>query len=380
MNKRRYRLHPGDYELGENERFYSDMEAQGWRLVSRGAYLSRFAPVEPSSARYRVEVADKNYYAYLSGEDMEGAQRAVFADCGWEFVTGRRLLRIFRAPAGSDAPEFYMDPRQQAATLRTLYRQYLIGWMPALLTFLSSLFFHSRRWGGLAYFRRGWVEQTAVCLLVLAAVVWLVYVNLYAAWRVGRVIRRMRRGQPLDHSPTGRRPVHRAVCWLLAAALAACGGLTAVQRAETRAGDLPLITTEPYLLPGELGLRGDWTLGESRVTRTGSLLAEYWDVYEEIHTGQGGEAWISQEVYRLGTDREAMDMAQALMETSTFRGRGRSFRSLDSGGLDGAWTTGELELVAVKGRLAAYVIYASSGAWDPAALCQSLEAKWAGQG
>ena len=104
MNRRRYRFHPGDYELGENEKFYGDMEAQGWRLVSRGAFLSRFAPAEPSAARYRVEVAEENYYAYLTDEDMDDGRLAVFADCGWEFVTGRRLLRIFRAPAGSGAP------------------------------------------------------------------------------------------------------------------------------------------------------------------------------------------------------------------------------------------------------------------------------------
>ena len=53
---RKYKLHPGDYELGENEKFYGDMEARGWRLVKRGGYFSRFQRVEPSEARYRVEV------------------------------------------------------------------------------------------------------------------------------------------------------------------------------------------------------------------------------------------------------------------------------------------------------------------------------------
>lgn len=49
--KYRYRFHPDEYALGENEKFYSDMEARGWRLVKRGQYLSKFAPVEPSRAR-----------------------------------------------------------------------------------------------------------------------------------------------------------------------------------------------------------------------------------------------------------------------------------------------------------------------------------------
>ena len=377
MNRRRYRFHPGDYELGENEKFYSDMEAQGWRLVSRGAFLSRFAPAEPSAARYRVEVAEENYYAYLSDEDMDDGRLAVFADCGWEFVTGRRLLRIFRAPAGSGAPEFYMDPRQQAATLKTLHRQHLIGWIPTLFTLLFSLFLQSRRLGGLAYFHRAWVEETALCLLLLAAVAWLAYVNLHAAWHVGRVIRRMKRGQPLDHSPRSRRHVHRAVCWGLAGAMALCGILAAAQRMEARAGELPLLTTEPYLLPGELGLPGEWTLKEGSVTRSQSLLADCWDVYEEM-SAQGNTAWIWQDVYLLGTERAAVGMAQSLMGTATFGDQGRSFRAIDPGGLDMAWAAGELELVAVKGRLAAHITYIGDGFWDPAAICGALEEKWAG--
>lgn len=44
----RYRFHPDEYELGETEKFYSDMEARGWQLVKRGAYLSKFVPVKPS--------------------------------------------------------------------------------------------------------------------------------------------------------------------------------------------------------------------------------------------------------------------------------------------------------------------------------------------
>ena len=55
--KYRYRFHPYGYDLGANEKFYGDMEAKGWRLVSRGWFLSKFTPVQPSRARYRIEVA-----------------------------------------------------------------------------------------------------------------------------------------------------------------------------------------------------------------------------------------------------------------------------------------------------------------------------------
>ena len=104
MKRVKYKFHPENYELGENEKFYSDMEASGWRLVKRGANLSKFVPVEPSRARYRVEVSAPGF---LEEANMSEAQLTVFADCGWEHVTDRGLLYIFRAPEGSDAPEFY---------------------------------------------------------------------------------------------------------------------------------------------------------------------------------------------------------------------------------------------------------------------------------
>lgn len=371
MNKRRYRFHPGDYELGENERFYGDMEARGWRLVSRGAYLSRFERAEPSAARYRVEVSDKNYYAYLSDEDMDDGQIAVFADCGWEFVTGRRLLRIFRAPAGSGAPEFYMDPRQQADTLRTLHRQYLTGWIPTVSVVTVNLLLSSVHRGGLALLRRAWVEETALALVLLLVLAWLVYASLHGAWRVGRVIRRMKRGQSLDHSPRRRRLGHRIVSGVLAALLAGCAALAAAQRLETRREELPLLTTEPYLLLRDLGCGGERD-EESRVTRSSSLLADHWDVWESVDG-----AWMLQDVYRLRSAGDAMGLAQALMETAVFGRGGGDFVPMDPGGLDAAWTTNSLEMVAVKGRLVACITSAGvRDGLDPAAVREALERKW----
>ena len=45
---RKYKFHPGEYELGENEKFYSDMEARGHRVLLRHRdrllryYVSRY--------------------------------------------------------------------------------------------------------------------------------------------------------------------------------------------------------------------------------------------------------------------------------------------------------------------------------------------------
>lgn len=95
---RKYKFHPNQYELGENEQFYSNMEKKGWRLVKRGAYLSRFEPVEPNNTRYRIEVYQPGIWAT---KDIPEEQLSVFEDCGWEHVTASLPLQIFRAPAGA---------------------------------------------------------------------------------------------------------------------------------------------------------------------------------------------------------------------------------------------------------------------------------------
>ena len=128
--KVRYRAHPPAYALGETEKFYGEMEARGWRLQKRGGTFSKFVPVEPSAARYRVEVLAPSL---LDVPEMSEEQLAVYEDCGWTYVTDSGCLYIFRAPAGSDAPEFYMDPRQQAATLKALRRR---DWWAMLLALL----------------------------------------------------------------------------------------------------------------------------------------------------------------------------------------------------------------------------------------------------
>ena len=119
--KYKYKFHPSDYELGENEQFYSDMEAKGWKLVKRGVNLSKFTPVKPSRARYRIEVSSPGF---LEQAVLSEGQLAVYEDCGWSYVTDRGFLYVFRAPAGAEAPEFYNDPAQQAETLKRMNRHY----------------------------------------------------------------------------------------------------------------------------------------------------------------------------------------------------------------------------------------------------------------
>ena len=154
--KYRYRVHPIDYALGENEKFYSDMEAKGWRVVKRGIYLSKFAPAEPGKVRYRFEVVTPGFAE--DGCTMPPEQRAVYEDCGWEYVLGRDLLHLFRAPEGSDAPEFYVDPAGQLPTIEALRNQNWWGWLPIAAVIISRP--SGLRGSPYAWYMY-WVEQPA---------------------------------------------------------------------------------------------------------------------------------------------------------------------------------------------------------------------------
>lgn len=370
----KYRLHPDKYALGENEKFYSDMEAKGWRLAKRGAYWSKFVPTEPSLARYRVEVRERA--PYWDEEGTDEAWLAVFADCGWEYVTGSGLLQIFRAPQGSDAPELYADPRQQAATLKQLERQYWLGWCPTVGAFCVTLLSHAARWGGVSYLQRGWVEQTAAFLTVAVFLLWVLYRSLYGAWQLRKACRRMKRGEALDHNPQQRRLAHKLASRGLLAVCVVFLLLTAAQQVFTYSADLPQQAEGPYLLLSGLGWEGERVPSmdqASGVTTTRSLAADYWDVREYMDG-----ASLFQHVYRMRSPAAARDFTRVLMDTSAFGERAEDFTPLEAAGLDAAWTSRGLDIVAVKGEMAVYLTYISSSrGFDPQAILTALAARWA---
>ncbi len=377
--KRRYRLHPGQYELGENEKFYGDMEARGWRLKKRGAYFSRFEPVEPGEARYRIEVFHPGAW---SANAMPEEQLAVFADCGWEHVCASLPLYIFRSPAGSGAPEFYADPAQQAETLKRMKRDAVWGWVPAAAMWgLWLLLYLTLNGAGkfAASFRRSLAELTPLFLLAGALLLQACYSRLRNALLITRTYRRMKRGVPLDHSPNRRRRVHRAVNGTLWSLVLLSALLLAVQLAATRSGDLPEETADPYLLLADLGCEGERTSfmnRDSGVTYSPGLLADHWDMREYHEDPSGMGPALYQDVYRLRLPSMAEWLAEALMRTATLSRR-EDFRPLEVPGLDRAWA-GRNEVVAVKGDMAACVTFLPYGDFDPRAVCQALAEKWAG--
>ena len=389
--KRRYRRHFGDYAIGENEKLYSDMAARGWFLEKRGAYFSRFRSGEPADMRYRIEVSAPRF---LEETCLPEEQVAVYEDCGWEYVTSCGMIHVFSSPAGSDAPEFYADPAQQAATLKVLRRNYIWAWVPVVLMVLLNFLMAAAMSGGVgetlskwgAEFRIGWVVATALWLFLGALLVWTFYLFLHDAWRIGRLYRRMKKGIPLDHSPKGRMLPHRIVSGVLLGFVAVFGLLTFWQWVSKDTRDLPEVADGPYVLLADLGIEGERSAlfyddRTSKITVERSLLATHYDVFEVV--GEGGSNWMYQDVYRLSPRVDREMFVRSLMENSTFARSPSSFREITVEGLEKAWVSGNLECIALKGDLTAYVTVLKAGQKTEDTLelaLQALAECWAHEG
>lgn len=379
--KHKYKFHPNQYELGENEQFYSDMEKKGWRLVERGAFLSKFEPAEPSRARYRIEVYQPSVWRT---EHMPEEQLAVFEDCGWEHVASSLPLQIFRAPAGSDAPEFYVEPEQQAETLKRMKRNATWGWwITGILTWGLCWLICFPMKGSTEIagdFQRRFVEVPPLFFLAFFLLLKGFYDYIRNAWLITRTYRRLKKGVPLDHAPRKNRWLHKTINSVLWGLAVLSGILLAAQLIGIKSYDMPMESDGPYYLIKDIGFEGERTSfmrHDSGVTFSRTLLADYWDTEEYIFINENNSVFVIQDVYRLRNGDMAYWLAEALMKTATFGRGGRNFEPVESGTVDAAWSSRELEVVVVKGPYVAYVCQTGwSGRFDAPAICDALAERW----
>lgn len=383
---RRYRLHPGDYAVGENEKWYGDMAARGWRLNKRGLYLSRFERAQPERARYRIELIAPDF---LDEPGMPAEQLTLYEDCGWTLAAQRGIVHVFRAPADSSVPELHTDPRQQAASLKKIHRRDLWGylWVAVIvaLNLLPLLIAEGTLPGAWAALGRVWrrffVEYTAPALGFAFFLTFWLFRALWDSVSLQRLYYRLKRGVPFDHAPRGRtaRRLASAAIGLCAAVFLALG---AVQLLSSYRGDLPVQPNGPYLLLSELGWQGERTENffgsQSRLEYTQSFLARKWDVCEFVDAGDDSiPMYLYQEVYQLRSPEAARRYVPVLMADATFGDGPESFTPLDIPGLDGAWCSGgRLDYVILCGRYAAYITYGDHDA-DPAAFLSAYAARLA---
>ena len=353
--KRRYAVHPMEFAIGETEQFYSDMAARGWLLEKRGAWLSRFRRGEPAAMRYRVELSDTRFLD--PDPDMPEEQIAVYEDCGWTLVTHRGIFYVFSAPADSDAPEFYSDPRQQAQAVKGLRRSYLLAWVFLLLvTLIYTGLYLSMGSRSLESWAGAWlyaaISDTGLVLLLAGMLFWGLFSLFYGSISVGRLYRRLKKGIPMDHAPGRRYSLYKAVRLLSGCLMAFAVAVMGVQYLGARNSDVPEVSDGPYLTLEELNVSGERQdlFGKPASLRheTG-LLAENWDVFEDLYDAdQQSDCWLYQDIWKLRFPQMADAFVESLMWDSIFNSGPADFRSHSDPRFDGVWT-GRNELYVVRG-------------------------------
>lgn len=381
----RYGIHPNNYAIGETEKYYSDMSEKGWELVKRGITLSRFQKTEPKKMRYRVEVVNLKS---LEDGHLPEEQVAVYEDCGWEYVISRGFLHIFRAPEGNDAPEFYLEPEQQAATLKGLRKQYrsslfapfiIVAFHAFMAALVGGLF--NGRWAAQLY--RGLVEETALVAGFCLFLLWAVFSDLWGFIYISRLYRRMKKGIPLDHAPRSRKLIiiPRIISLLLLLCMLGCVGYDYLNDERYA---MPEVSDGPYILLSDLGIAGTHTTNfvngeESTVKVNHSLLANHWDTQEfvdEDNDGKGNEAWLYQDVYILKNENMVDRFVEVLMIDSTFAQSTEDYTLIEIPGLDQAWVTERLECIAVKGKTISIFTHPFDSLVEMRAALETVAEKW----
>ena len=267
-----------------------------------------------------------------------------------------------------------------------------MGWLPFLLLAALQLAMGAALFGGAGSalgrwavsLRLAWVTETALVAAFALFLLRELTALLYGEVRTGLLYRRLRRGIPLDHAPGRRQRLYRAVRGALLAGCAAFACLAAVQWASGRPAPLPQTPQGPYLLLGDLGHRGERTTlpvkgGESTLSHTRSLQAEQWQTREFLQEGEQNP-WLYQQVYRLGSEREARALLPLLLAEAPLARDPSAFAVVQAPGFDEAYRAGA-ECAARRGNTVYFITY--SGLMDHPeqgeALWQALaqrEAAW----
>ncbi|MBQ4638086.1 MAG: DUF2812 domain-containing protein [Clostridia bacterium] len=355
--KKIYRFNYGDYAIGENEQFYEEMAKKGWKLKNRGQHLSSFVRSEPENRLYRIELSSPGF---LEDADLPEEQVELYRECGWELVTSSGRVHVFTALLGSTYPELYEDPKQQAATLKGLRREYQLSWILVLILLLFQFFLYS----SVTYrSSSGWwadftselafrfYEDTA---FVILAAVWLFCATfdlIYGAIRTTLLYRKLKSGKPLDHAPKRTKFDHRNLRMGLSMLIVVAFMHWGAQGLSYREVPLPLESDGPYILISDIGVEGEripsFVNGQESYLRTNrSLMATRWRTYEAVKLGSE-DIWMYQTVYQLPDSEHAKKLALLQLDNAVFARDASAFTKKTHPGLDLVYHT-NIEMVCVK--------------------------------
>ncbi|MBP1932016.1 DUF2812 domain-containing protein [Ammoniphilus resinae] len=199
MNKKVRKLRPSDYwRIGEHESWFQDMAAKGLHLKKMGMYFAHFVKGKPQKMRYRIDVSLK--------KKMTPEQIEMYADSGWDYVTGYQRFHVFSSPVELEVPELHTDPAEQSFTLKELDKKLVFNAGMVAVAIILMIGMLSAIWflDGTPTFVL--VEGMAIQQTIITIFIgYLAYISLQAAISIRALRKDLTAGKPIDHHAPWKR-------------------------------------------------------------------------------------------------------------------------------------------------------------------------------
>lgn len=280
MSKTVWRFRPGDYwRIGEHESWFSDMAAEGLHLAKMGLIFARFDRGEPKKVRYRIDTTPDS----SSNSDL----KELYADSGWEFVTGFGEFKVYSSLTEANATELHTDPAEQAYSLqelnRKLFRNVLIV---AIYAVMLMVILSTPVWLPNGTTTLTLIEGTSTFILLAISVVYLLYDSVSGAISM-RVLRKsLTEGKPIDHRAPWKKQqkISTAVGLIYFVILAYVVVMPFLQMAFSETYDLPEIKTElPIVRLGDVENNPDLVRqNSSDVDRRINIYTKKWSLLAPV--------------------------------------------------------------------------------------------------
>nr|WP_304216287.1 DUF2812 domain-containing protein [Fredinandcohnia onubensis] len=220
MNKIVRKLRPSDYwRIGEHESWFADMASKGYHFKKMGIHLAHFVKGEPKQMRYRIDVPMKRK---IKPEQIE-----MYAESGWDYVTGYQGFHVFSSPVEREAPELHTDPAEQSYTLKTLDKKLAVTARFVVIAVLLIIGMASSIWflGGAPIYHL--VEGTVLVQTILSIIIgYQAYNSLLAAISIRVLRKKLIEGKPIDHHAPWKK--HHRINTVIAFLFMIVSGLTAI--------------------------------------------------------------------------------------------------------------------------------------------------------
>lgn len=190
-----------EWNIEEQEAWFMDMARQGWQLEHLGLWLVTFVEAPPQEISYRIEIAKKNY-----GIEEERIQ--LYDDAGWDYVTSRRFVHVFREKEANEAAEIHTDPALQAESIEILKKSI---WKNGIAVILFTVSIIILRLYTFSHLTSTYLLNNQVIGDIFITIVYLslVFECISGIIHITSLIRKLRKGIGFQHNLNYKRKLNR---------------------------------------------------------------------------------------------------------------------------------------------------------------------------